>query len=113
MLDAATGAIIGSSRYYDYNAAEKTIAIGYTFLAARYWGGTYNRALKKLMLQHAFTYVDAVLFHVGTTNLRSIKALEKMGMYKRYNEPLNRNDTLSFEYIIRKGEPVFGEILTT
>jgi RimJ/RimL family protein N-acetyltransferase len=31
------------------------------------------------MLDHAFTFVDHVIFLVGTTNLRSRKALEKIG----------------------------------
>ena len=111
VLDAQTGAIIGSSRYYDSNPTTKTIAIGYTFLATAYWGGTYNKALKRLMLQHAFTFAEAVIFHVGITNFRSQKAVEKLGARKRFADPINRNGALSFEYIIYKGEPVFGESL--
>lgn len=111
VLHAKKGEVIGSSRYYDYNAAQKTIAIGYTFLATAYWGGTYNRALKTLMLQHAFAFADAVLFHVGTGNIRSQKALEKLGARKRFSQPVNRSGIQSFEYIICKGDPVFGESL--
>jgi RimJ/RimL family protein N-acetyltransferase len=42
-------------------------------------GGRYNRALKTLMLDHAFRFVDRVLFSVGATNFRSRKAMEKLG----------------------------------
>ena len=44
-----------------------------------YWGGPTNRALKTLMLEHAFRSVDRVIFHVGAGNLRSRKAMEKLG----------------------------------
>ncbi|MGV3657386.1 MAG: GNAT family N-acetyltransferase [Chitinophagaceae bacterium] len=111
VLHAKTGELIGSSRYYDYNAAEKTIAIGFTFLATKYWGGTYNKALKTLMLQYAFTLTDVVLFHVGITNMRSQKALEKLGARRHIDVPVDRSGTPSFEYIICKGEPVFSKRL--
>lgn len=79
VLDKATGAVIGTSRYYDFDPAARRAAIGYTFLARAYWGGSYNRELKTLMLDHAFKHVDAVLFHVGEHNLRSRRAMEKIG----------------------------------
>ena len=53
--------------------------IGWTFLERAFWGGTYNRELKSLMLGHAFRFVDRVLFVVGENNIRSQKALEKIG----------------------------------
>jgi RimJ/RimL family protein N-acetyltransferase len=79
VLDNATGALIGSSRYYDLDEAQRAVAIGYTFIARSHWGGHYNRALKTLMLEHAFKFVDRVIFHVGAGNLRSRKAMEKLG----------------------------------
>jgi N-acetyltransferase len=79
VLDRATGKIIGSSRYFGYDSAAREIEIGWTFLARSYWGGRYNHELKRLMLDHAFQFVDRVLFFVGPNNLRSQKALEKMG----------------------------------
>lgn len=111
VLDAKTGAVIGSSRYYEYNKEEKSIAIGYTFLAKAYWGGPYNKGLKMLMLTHAFTFADAVLFHVGIHNFRSQKAIEKLGAQKRFMHLVDRSGTPSFEYILLKGAPVFGENL--
>jgi RimJ/RimL family protein N-acetyltransferase len=79
VIDNRTGTLIGSSRYYDLDAAQRVLAIGYTFIARRNWGGEYNRALKSLMLDHAFQCVDRVIFHVGAANLRSRKAMEKLG----------------------------------
>jgi len=79
VLDAMTGELIGSSRYYDLDEARSAICIGYTFIARNRWGRQYNRALKTLMLDHAFRFVDRAVFHVGETNLRSRKAMEKLG----------------------------------
>jgi RimJ/RimL family protein N-acetyltransferase len=79
VIDNATGALIGSSRYYDLDEVQRIVAIGYTFIARDHWGGHYNRALKSLMLDHAFRFVDRVIFHVGVNNLRSRKAMEKLG----------------------------------
>lgn len=79
ILDSRTGAVIGSSRYYDWDAAKREVAIGFTFMTRAYWGGVYNRELKTLMLEHAFGSCEAVVFHVGENNLRSRKAMEKIG----------------------------------
>lgn len=78
ILDKATGELIGTSRYYDLSGRD-SVGIGFTFLTRRYWGGSYNRELKFLMLDHAFIYVRRALFHVGEHNARSRKALEKIG----------------------------------
>jgi RimJ/RimL family protein N-acetyltransferase len=107
VLDSRTGLPIGCSRYYDYNAAEKNILIGYTFLARSHWGGAYNRSVKALMLGHAFTFVETVLFHIGANNIRSQTAMERLGGVKLgvadvayYGEPANPN----FVYAIAKGD---------
>jgi N-acetyltransferase len=79
VVDRESGKIIGSSRYYDYNSSRREVKVGFTFLKRAYWGGTTNRELKTLMLDHAFQFVDRVLFEVGQNNFRSQKALEKIG----------------------------------
>jgi RimJ/RimL family protein N-acetyltransferase len=78
-LDAKTGAVIGSSRYFGYNAEASEIEIGWSFLARSHWGGTYNGEMKRLMLEHAFRFVENVVFLIGADNLRSRKAVEKIG----------------------------------
>lgn len=78
-IDAKDGRVIGSSRYHGYDQKKSEIEIGWTFLARSHWGGVYNREMKQLMLWHAFRFVDHVVFLVGPKNLRSQKALEKIG----------------------------------
>src|SRR4029450_11463475 len=79
VIDRKSGRVIGTSRYSNFNAAESIVEIGYTFLERAYWGGAYNGELKSLMLDHAFQFVDRVTFVVGEGNLRSQKALHKIG----------------------------------
>ncbi|MCC6546864.1 GNAT family N-acetyltransferase [Candidatus Sumerlaeota bacterium] len=78
-VDRATGRIIGSSRYFGYDAEQKEVEIGWTFLARSHWGGPYNREMKRLMLDHAFQFVDRVVFLIGENNMRSRRAIEKIG----------------------------------
>jgi RimJ/RimL family protein N-acetyltransferase len=78
VLDKETGEIVGTSRYYDVEGRD-SVCIGFTFLVRKLWGGGFNRELKFLMLDHAFIYVRRALFHVGEQNLRSRRAMEKIG----------------------------------
>ncbi|MSU18666.1 MAG: N-acetyltransferase [Lacunisphaera sp.] len=78
-IDPATNNLIGSSRFDRTRAEPGEIEIGWTFLARRYWGGPTNAALKFLMVGHALTQFDRVIFLVGETNLRSRRAVEKIG----------------------------------
>ena len=79
VIDTATQKIIGSSRFFGFNEATSEIEIGWTFLARSFWGGTYNREVKKLMLAHAFQGVDNVVFLIGPENMRSQAAIQKIG----------------------------------
>jgi N-acetyltransferase len=81
IIDSQIGGsrIIGSSRYHSYNADASEVEIGFTFLARSHWGGRYNGEMKRLMLRHAFRFVKRVVFLVGPQNLRSQKAVEKLG----------------------------------
>ncbi|HKC63101.1 MAG TPA: GNAT family N-acetyltransferase [Pyrinomonadaceae bacterium] len=78
-IDAKDRQIIGSSRFHAYDEEKSEIEIGWTFLARSHWGVGYNREMKKLMLGHAFRFVERVIFLVGTENLRSQRAVEKIG----------------------------------
>lgn len=77
--DRASGRIIGASRYSAQRAQPGEVEIGWTFLAREYWGGATNAEMKRLMLDHAFQYFDPVIFVVGDTNIRSRRAMEKIG----------------------------------
>lgn len=79
IVDKASGAVIGSSRYDAHDPANDEVEIGWTFLARAYWGGTYNREIKRLMLDHIHRFVGTVVFIVGRDNLRSRGAMEKIG----------------------------------
>jgi N-acetyltransferase len=78
-LDSKDGRIIGSSRFHLYKEQASEVEIGWTFLARSHWGGNYNREMKQLMLRHAFQFVERVVFLIGPENLRSQKAIEKLG----------------------------------
>jgi RimJ/RimL family protein N-acetyltransferase len=79
VIDLATRRVIGTSRFDRYDEARNEIEIGWTFLARSHWGGKYNGEMKELMLTHAFRFVTRVVFIVGPGNLRSRRALEKIG----------------------------------
>jgi N-acetyltransferase len=78
-IDSQDGKIIGWSRFHGYQEEKSEIEIGWTFLARSHWGGSYNREMKQLMLRHAFQFVNSVVFLVGPQNLRSRRAMEKIG----------------------------------
>nr|WP_294897089.1 GNAT family N-acetyltransferase [uncultured Pedobacter sp.] len=81
--DSVTQEVIGSSRFYNDDPADASIAIGYTFLARKYWGTAVNKSVKMLMINYAFKQgIKNLLFHVGATNLRSQKAVQKLGAIK-------------------------------
>ena len=80
VLHKDTDEIIGSSRFQGYDPADGgMVEIGWTFLARRHWGTGLNAEMKRLMLEHAFRFVDRVLFRVGADNLISRKAMTKIG----------------------------------
>jgi N-acetyltransferase len=92
IVDRKSGRVIGSSRYCHLNLSESEVEIGWTFMERAYWGGDYNRELKQLMLDHAFKFVERVVFVVGETNLRSQKALEKIGAKLSHEKQLPDRD---------------------
>jgi len=97
--DTASGEVIGSSRYV-YDEAQQILSIGYTFFIRPHWGGGYNRALKKLMLDHAFRYVDTVYFYIGAVNKRSQIAIERIGAKKiREEETAYYGEAPKLDYV--------------
>lgn len=79
VIDRKTGRMIGSTRYHGYDPVAGEIEIGWTFLARSHWGGRYNREMKRLLLEHAFRFVERVVFLIGPNNVRSQRAVEKIG----------------------------------
>src|SRR5262245_53230648 len=78
-IDRKDGRAVGSSRFHGYDEARGEVEIGWTFLARSHWGGAYNGEMKRLMLRHAFRFVNSVVFLVGAQNFRSRRAVEKIG----------------------------------
>ena len=105
VVDKSTQRIIGSTRFYGYDPEKSEIEIGWTFLARKYWGGRYNREMKKLMLKHAFKFVETVVFYVGEKNIRSQSAMEKIGairdgiVKRSYG---NHSPALNVRFVIKK-----------
>jgi len=86
-IDASDGRIIGSSRFHGYDGEKSEVEIGWTFLARSHWGGRYNGEMKRLMLQHAFRFVDRAIFLIDVRNLRSQRAVEKIGAARVGSRP--------------------------
>jgi RimJ/RimL family protein N-acetyltransferase len=82
IVDQATGTVIGSTRFYGYDAQADSILIGYTFLTTRYWGTGLNTGVKTLMLDYIFQFVSTVYFHIGAENRRSQLAIGRLGAEK-------------------------------
>ena len=104
VIDRQTQKVIGSSRYFGYEPGKSEIEIGWTFLARSHWGGKYNAELKRLMLDHAFRFVQSVVFLIGPTNFRSQKALEKIGgvMIERRHKMIQGKPVENIVYQIKK-----------
>ncbi len=77
--ETATGRIIGHSRYSTRYVQSGELEIGWSFLARRYWGGRWNREMKRLMIAHALADWPMAVFRIGEHNLRSRLALERLG----------------------------------
>ena len=81
VLDAASGDVIGSSRYHDIVPAVDRVEIGYTFYAQTYQRSHVNTACKLLLLTHAFETVgcEVVGLRTDNFNFRSQRAIEGIG----------------------------------
>ena len=81
VVSQKTHEIVGSTRFYEFNPQNRSIAIGYTFFDPSLWGSGINSAVKKAQLDHAFQQVEQVLFYVYDQNFRSQKAVTKLGAH--------------------------------
>jgi RimJ/RimL family protein N-acetyltransferase len=97
VIDRKTSDVIGSSRYSHLDPVRSEIEIGWTFLARKYWGGRYNQEMKRLMLEHAFKFVDRVVFLVGPQNFRSRRAVEKIGGMERGRRIVDGRESVVYE----------------
>jgi RimJ/RimL family protein N-acetyltransferase len=79
VVDRRDGRIVGTTRFHGYDAERSEVEIGWTFLCRSHWGGAVNGELKRLLLEHAYRSVSTVVFLVHAGNLRSRRAVEKLG----------------------------------
>jgi N-acetyltransferase len=93
--------VIGTSRFHGYDPVRSEVEIGWTFLARSHWGGTYNGEMKSLMLGHAFRFVQNVVFLVRADNVRSQRAVEKLGAV-RIGERVDGSGNRSLAYLIAR-----------
>ena len=79
--DAASGDVVGSTRYHDIVPAVDRVEIGYTFYAQRWQRSHVNSACKLLLLTHAFETVgcEVVGLRTDNFNFRSQRAIEALG----------------------------------
>jgi RimJ/RimL family protein N-acetyltransferase len=76
-IDPATDEVIGTSRFVLHGPDE--VEIGWSFLARSRWGGSWNSEMKRLLLEHAFQRVERVRFTVHSDNVRSQRAVRRLG----------------------------------
>ena len=97
--------VIGSSRFNKIDGVNSAIEIGWSFLARKYWGGKFNKEIKNLMIDYAFKQIDDLIFRIDKDNIRSQKAVEKIGGERitgpDYRHLIKRNDS-NLTYLINK-----------
>jgi len=81
IVDRASGAVIGSTRYLDIRPEERSLEIGWTWLAPSHQRTSVNTEAKYLLLRHAFEErgVLRVAFFTDAQNGRSRAALVRLG----------------------------------
>ncbi|PYC71919.1 GNAT family N-acetyltransferase [Micromonospora arborensis] len=78
---ATTGAVVGSTSYYEIDPQRRSVGIGYTFLGRPWWRTGINTEAKLLLLGRAFDDLGAVrvVWHTDIRNVRSQAAIERLG----------------------------------
>ncbi|WP_452233221.1 GNAT family N-acetyltransferase [Lacinutrix sp. MEBiC02595] len=96
IYDKKKQAYAGCTRFGLINYKNKVLHIGWTWIGADFQGSGLNMQMKFLMLQYAFETLafDKVEFRVDARNIKSRKAVEKVGGIL---EGLLRKDTLMLD----------------
>ena len=84
VIDAKSGAIIGSTRYHDIIAPADRVEIGYTWYAARFQRTHVNTVCKLLLFTYAFESMKCKVVGLRTDNFnfKSQRAIEALGAKK-------------------------------
>ena len=80
-IERSSGQIVGSTRFGNYDPANRRIEIGWTWIAPRWQRTAINTEAKYLMLSHAFEKLHCVRVELKTDvlNTRSRKAMLRIG----------------------------------
>ena len=81
IFDKSRHAYAGSTSFGNYSEYHKRVEIGWTWIGKLFQGTGLNSSIKMLMLQHAFESegMERVEFKIDARNIRSRKAVEKLG----------------------------------
>jgi RimJ/RimL family protein N-acetyltransferase len=84
VIEASSGAVIGSTRYHDIIAETDRVEIGYTWYASRWQRSHVNSACKLLLFTYAFESLkcEVVGLRTDNFNFRSQRAIEALGAKK-------------------------------
>lgn len=96
VFDKQTNTYAGSTRFGLINWKNKVLHIGWTWIGNQFQGSGLNANMKFLMLQYAFETLkfDKVEFRIDERNIKSRKAVEKLGATL---EGILRKDTLMLD----------------
>lgn len=80
-IDAASGAVVGSTRFGSYAAEHRRVEIGWTWVARPWQRTAINTEAKLLMMRHAFETLEClrVEWKTDALNARSRAAILRLG----------------------------------
>lgn len=110
LIDQRSGEPVGSTRFVEYSAKNRTVEIGWTWLAPAWQRTVFNTEAKFMLLRHAFEQLGCirVQFKTDSLNERSQTALARIGATR---EGVLRNHMIVHDGRIRHS--VYYSILDT
>ena len=99
-VDAGTQAVNGASRHDSERVEAGEIELGWTFLAHARRGGDANAAMKALMIGYALDYYPQVMCFVGAANIRSQRAMAKIGGVLTGRQPAPLVDGVAVPHVV-------------
>ena len=90
----------GASRHDSERVEAGEIELGWTFLAHARRGGGANAAMKALMIGYALDYYPQVMCFVGAANIRSQRAMAKIGGVLTGRQPAPLVDGVAVPHVV-------------
>jgi RimJ/RimL family protein N-acetyltransferase len=84
IFDKDASKLVGSTRFLDISATNRSLEIGWTWLSPSVWRTKVNTECKYLLFKHCFETLGTIRVQLKTDsrNLRSQKAIERIGGVK-------------------------------